>query len=354
MSEACPVDTSYYEALSNLPVAKPRNVQVKVSARKSEDPYHSDQISGNPQGIDKDTHGLKILGCEAPGISERPLSASARLGPALPRFFLKGDQNPFQGGVDAERMLTTIDEHGDITEVSKDFQKLKISRNCRQLRDDPEHVEISPEDEIAAATNGLTIQSLSSNTVVVVPETSRSSRSSRPSSVASSIGETRIYPVQRSRIRAHRRRKPGEPGSARRKPSNQSLHQSLPDEDKNFSLPDDSSPVAHSETDESSDTGADVDKDYGCAPPTAMSTNFELYELKRPDTTASEILADEVLASKEDTKVKRLLACFDIQQSEDWYCPLDEDDEESSKSKMLRLVKLFYKVLHYCVLRTNY
>lgn len=349
---------SVFENLSARPVAPARAVKVREQARKFEaaaqnvgpPPSH---ISAQGKYSNEDTYGLRILGCTSPGIGERPISANSRLGPPS-----KSPQTRWM----KQNMLSTTDEFGDVMEVTDTFQKLKISRNNKQVvpcdggGDGPATLLpfITPEEKIANATNGVTIKSLTSNTVVVVPETHRSnqcSRGGRPQTAVSSDEEVQIHPTaQKSKIISRRRSKktkPSKEGAALRS-STMSFHRSLPDESVEEVLPGEISNtiVTQYDSESISDVGADLDRDYGIAPPTAvsgMSTRFGAFELVRPETSSSEILGDGNLASDEDRELQRLMKALEIQDDEHWYNPSYEDDD-STRSKLLQLIKLFYVV----------
>lgn len=360
-----------YESLSARTVAPPRKLKVKEQARMFEEaaratsPTSATSLHRQPE---EENYGLKILGCKAPGITERPLSAVTRLG----LYDDECSERP-ESARDPLNVLSTTDEFGDVMEVSDTFQKLKIARNIIPkgafdgAGDGPCSMPafMTPEERVASATNGITIKSLTSNAVVVVPETHRSSQASRngrPPTGRSSAEEIQIHPtsVNKSKIQARRKRvKKVEHSDVAPVASagfSRSYHRSLPDEtQQEKERPSIKTEVVspHDDFDNVSDVGTDIVQDYDSGPSTARTTfsvMFEESELMRPDTCSSEILAEGALVSDEERERQRLMKALAIHDDENWYDVVNEEEDHSPKNKLRQLTKGFYQVsrLKYC------
>lgn len=357
-----------YESLSSRTVAPPRKLKVKEQARMFEEAAQAQttpptSATSLHKKMDEDNYGLKILGCTAPGITERPLSAVTRLGLC--------DEDECSERPDSakgsQKVLSTTDEYGDVMELSDTFQKLKIARNSIPkgafdgAGDGPCSMPafMTPEERVAAATNGITIKSLTSNAVVVVPETHRStqaSRSGRPPTGRSSAEEIQIHPtaVQKSKIQARRKRvkkvEHSDVAPAASAGPSRSFHRSVPDEPRQEQeeVSTKTEVIAHhDDSDDACDIEADMVQDFDSGPSTARTTvsvMFEEFELMRPDTCSSEILADGALVSDEERQLQRLMKALDIQDDENWYDTVNEEEDHSTKNKLRQLTKLFYHV----------
>ena len=189
---------------------------------------------------------------------------------------------------------------------------------------------------------GITIQSLTSNAVVVVPETHRSNQD-QP---VSSLDEIQVYPSSSEKCKLSKRRRkrrvkyPNTSNNDRRPLTG--FHNSLPDDVHGHGHGHVGYPVINGH-DHDDTEGGESDACYSSMPSTARSTFFDEFEMMRPETASSEILGDGTLVSEEEQQLKNLKTMFGIQDEDDWYSNAEEAGH-SRKHKLRQLTKLFYRV----------
>lgn len=177
--------------------------------------------------------------------------------------------------------------------------------------------------------------------MLFIPESHRSTRGNGnpDTSAVSSENEIRVHPtiLKKSKLAKSRRKRRICHGV----PSNTGgmLYKSLPEEGEGEEVVDDS--------DITSDVGGS-DEDYS-APCRQISTLFDAFEMIRPETASSEILAHAELAAEKEQIIKKLMKGLNVEYDENWYFGSSEEKDtddaaESAKTRLLQLTKMFYLV----------